>query len=170
MPCIACEAVIFGALCSPDVLYAEGGVARLLERPSSAPLWGRQMNCDLPLITRRRLTSVTANSLPLWLYLESHGGVDRRLHIDCPCGCGDLFSLNLLEEQRPYWSLTWHRDGTLSVIPLVWNRWGCGSCFFIETGKVRWVRARRRAAQPFAGFSLEGMPRLPRGEGGGLRY
>ncbi len=105
-------------------------------------------------------------SQPLWVYLESRGGLDRWLHIDCPCGCGDLVSLNLLEGQRPRWWLAWGRDGTLSVTPAVWKGWGCGTCFSIETGEVSWAGGTRRPIQPPSGLPAERLRLRPRADDG----
>jgi hypothetical protein len=105
---------------------------------------------------------------PLWLYLQSHEGVDRWLHVRCPCGCGETVSLNLLENESPFWSLTWHRDGTLSLSPAVWNGRGCGSCFSIERGEACRVSNDWRAQGPSTVFPAERVrpwPATPSGVG-----
>jgi hypothetical protein len=108
-------------------------------------------------LRRGRRTAQAGGAEPVrpWLYLESHGGVDRWLHVRCPCGCGDVISLSLLKYHFPSWSLTWHRDGTLSVAPAVWNGRGCGSCFSIEKGEVRWAGGSRRTAETSVGLPAE---------------
>jgi hypothetical protein len=56
----------------------------------------------------------------------------------CPCGCGDVIQLNLLQEVRPRWTAEQHRDGTVSLMPSVWRQKGCRSHFFIKHGRVEW--------------------------------
>jgi hypothetical protein len=73
------------------------------------------------------------------LYVESRGGKDRWLHLRCPCGCGDVISLNLMTSNRPFWSLTRHTDGTLSVMPSVDKTSGCRSHFFIRQSRIAWA-------------------------------
>jgi hypothetical protein len=58
----------------------------------------------------------------------------------CPCGCGDVIHLNLLKQERPSWSVRWHRDGTVTLVPSVWRTKGCGSHFIIRNSRIRWVR------------------------------
>lgn len=76
---------------------------------------------------------------PSWIYLDHRNGKDRWLHMQCPCGCGDLLSLNLMTSQRPYWTLKWHSDGTVSVIPSVHKITGCRSHFFIIRSSIIWA-------------------------------
>lgn len=76
---------------------------------------------------------------PFLLYVESRASKDRWLHLLCPCGCGDVISLNLMTSTRPYWSLTRHPDGTLSVMPSVDKTSGCRSHFFIRRSRIDWA-------------------------------
>jgi hypothetical protein len=56
----------------------------------------------------------------------------------CPCGCGEVIQLNLLQQARPCWNAVEHPDGTVSLAPSVWRQKGCGSHFFIRHGRVDW--------------------------------
>jgi|SRR5579872_1764183 len=76
------------------------------------------------------------------LYVECRGGKDRWLHLLCPCGCGDVISLNLMTSHRPFWSLASHEDGTVSVMPSVDKTSGCCSHFFIRRCRIAWAGAR----------------------------
>ena len=58
----------------------------------------------------------------------------------CPCGCGDVIHLNLLEQANPYWSVRRHRDGSVSLMPSVWRTKGCRSHFFIRNSRIDWCR------------------------------
>ncbi|MGC2966215.1 DUF6527 family protein [Paraburkholderia aspalathi] len=56
----------------------------------------------------------------------------------CPCGCGEVIELNLLNQVRPCWSAEEHPDGTVSLAPSVWRQKGCKSHFFLRRGEVEW--------------------------------
>ena len=58
----------------------------------------------------------------------------------CPCGCGDSIQLNLLEDASPCWSLSVHRDGSLSIEPSVWRSKGCKSHFFVQHNRIEWFK------------------------------
>ena len=62
----------------------------------------------------------------------------------CPCGCGDLIQLNLLKEASPCWRVRLSSDRTVSLMPSVWRRKGCGSHFFLRDGQVDWCRGTYR--------------------------
>jgi len=55
----------------------------------------------------------------------------------CPCGCGEIISLNLLKEARPRWrfSIRW---GKISLTPSIWRTVGCKSHFNVKWSKVKW--------------------------------
>lgn len=61
----------------------------------------------------------------------------------CPCGCGEVVHLSLLQEGRPRWRVEEHQDGTASIMPSVWRTKGCRSHFFIRRGLVDWVPNRK---------------------------
>lgn len=56
----------------------------------------------------------------------------------CPCGCGATLFLNLLQQERPYW--TWHvdTDAAVTLKPSVWRKVGCKSHFFLRDGNIQW--------------------------------
>ncbi len=56
----------------------------------------------------------------------------------CPCGCGAIIRLNLLQQVRPCWSAQEHSDGTLTLTPSVWRQKGCRSHFVLREGRIRW--------------------------------
>lgn len=58
-------------------------------------------------------------------------GKPRSLLLCCPCGCGEIFPLNLDSRVGPAWRL-WRNPGpTLTVFPSVWRESGCCSHFVI---------------------------------------
>ena len=60
----------------------------------------------------------------------------------CPCGCGDVIELNLLEQASPCWSVRQHRDSTVSLTPSVWRTKGCRSHFILRNSRIEWCRSR----------------------------
>lgn len=56
----------------------------------------------------------------------------------CPCGCGDLIQLSLLERESPSWKLTLDECGFPTLTPSVWRSKGCRSHFFIRDGLILW--------------------------------
>lgn len=56
----------------------------------------------------------------------------------CPCECGEVLYMNLLEERRPRWSFTANADGTITLIPSISRQKGCRSHFFFRRGVVEW--------------------------------
>lgn len=58
----------------------------------------------------------------------------------CPCGCGEVIELNLLEQASPCWSVRKNRDGTVTLIPSVWRTKGCQSHFLIRDSRIDWFR------------------------------
>jgi hypothetical protein len=56
----------------------------------------------------------------------------------CPCGCGEVIELNLLEQARPRWSVQEHPDRTITLAPSVWRQKGCRSHFHLRRGRIDW--------------------------------
>jgi len=56
----------------------------------------------------------------------------------CPCGCGDILTLNLIDDVSPVWRIMEdHRK--FSIHPSIWRKGICKSHFWIKQNKVRWV-------------------------------
>ena len=75
------------------------------------------------------------------IYLAGERSKPWAAALACPCGCGAVICLNLLEDARPRWSAIEHRDGTISIEPSVWRRKGCRSHFFVRRGRIEWCRS-----------------------------
>lgn len=56
----------------------------------------------------------------------------------CPCGCGHLIQLSLLQGDSPRWSLRTDRAGRVSISPSVWRSLGCQAHFFVRDGEIIW--------------------------------
>jgi hypothetical protein len=61
--------------------------------------------------------------------------------IACPCGCGHVLNVNLMKSVRPSWDLTFHSDGTISLLPSLWVRDArCRSHFFLYRNRIVWAQ------------------------------
>jgi len=67
----------------------------------------------------------------------------KSLVFQCPCGCGDVISLNLMRGSTRAWRLSISRGGRLSLSPSVDRTTGCRSHFWIIDGEVHLYRLRR---------------------------
>ena len=94
---------------------------------------------------RQRLTVTRTDQLPeqlsrRHLYVVGERGEDWFAAMACPCGCGALIDLNLLPPGRPCWTLTIHRNGSPTLSPSVWRQTGCRAHFYINEGRLYWVK------------------------------
>lgn len=55
----------------------------------------------------------------------------------CPCGCGEIISVNLMPETGKAWSISYDRKLGLSLWPSVWLTSGCRSHFILRNNKAR---------------------------------
>lgn len=73
------------------------------------------------------------------IYLVVRGSSPRWVVMECPCRCGDRVEVNLMQSRDPWWRLT-QEENNLSLHPSLWRPKGtCGSHFFVERNRVRWV-------------------------------
>jgi Family of unknown function (DUF6527) len=63
-------------------------------------------------------------------------GRPRLLVMSCPCGCGEIFPVNLDSRAGPAWRLYTGRKNGLSLYPSIWRESGCGSHFIIWGNKI----------------------------------
>jgi hypothetical protein len=75
------------------------------------------------------------------IYVVQEDGYLEQATMVCPCGCGSVLHMNLLEDERPCWRVTQHPDGTATLFPSVWRKRGCRSHFWLRHGRVEWVRS-----------------------------
>lgn len=57
----------------------------------------------------------------------------------CPCGCGDLIHLSMLETDSPHWRIRFDQRNHPTLLPSVWRTVGCRSHFILQSELVRWV-------------------------------
>lgn len=60
------------------------------------------------------------------------------LMFNCPCGCGDVIHLSLLEKSVQKWKLKQEDNNIFSIYPSVNRQVGCRSHFFITDNEVKW--------------------------------
>lgn len=60
------------------------------------------------------------------------------LRFKCPCRCGEIIALNLMQSYRPRWSVTMGAGQSLSVSPSIVAT-SCGSHFWIRENRIDWV-------------------------------
>lgn len=74
------------------------------------------------------------------IYLVGSNGSPKWAVMACPCRCGARIDVNLMRIRQPYWELMRLSSTTVTLRPSLWRSKGtCGSHFFIEHNKVRWV-------------------------------
>lgn len=71
------------------------------------------------------------------VYLITDDGVPWSVAMRCPCGCGEMLFMSLLEGS-PRWRVEQHRNGTVSMSPSIWRTSGCRSHFFLKKGLIAW--------------------------------
>ena len=74
------------------------------------------------------------------VFVECNSGKDENYYayFSCPCGCGDILTLNLIPDVSPVWRVDGDK-GDFSIYPSVWRTNGCKSHFWIRNNNVRWV-------------------------------
>src|SRR5579883_1213407 len=77
------------------------------------------------------------------VYLITDDGDPWSVAMKCPCGCGEVLFLSLLEGS-PRWRIEQHRNGTVSVWPSIWRTSHCRSHFFLKKGLIAWCEPPRR--------------------------
>lgn len=104
-------------------------------------LWFR--NAFGRLKPARRLVIIESDSLPARLprrdlVLARDDGEDWCVGFKCPCGCGRIIELLLINEARPRWTLKLNEKQKPTLQPSVWLQNGCRSHFLLIEGRVIW--------------------------------
>lgn len=75
---------------------------------------------------------------PKTIYIVQEDGYLWHASMLCPCGCHAVLHMNLVPDERPFWRLTKHSDGTVSLFPSVWRKKDCRCHFWFCRGRVIW--------------------------------
>lgn len=73
------------------------------------------------------------------LYLVGSNNNFWRCVFHCPCGCGELLELLLLDGASPNWTVELIDDSHVDLSPSIWKIYGCKSHFFVKNNRVVWV-------------------------------
>ena len=79
---------------------------------------------------------------PKCIYLVGSASVPWFAALLCPCRCGGVIRLSLLNNDHPRWRARRHFTGTVTLEPSVWRKTGCRSHFLVRRGRIVWARDR----------------------------
>ncbi len=116
-----------------------------MKRPSGSVTSARRLLRFAELVVVKDQTAAGEALQPGRLIVVNRGR-PRWLKFHCPCGCGDVVSLNLDPRAGPRWSLT-VRGSRVTVRPSIWRETGCGSHFIIWESRVEFFRSRAGLAE-----------------------
>ena len=72
------------------------------------------------------------------IYIVGENGYQWQAAFKCPCGCGDLIQLSLLEDHTPSWKIIINKKGTITISPSIERTIGCRSHFNLKKGRIIW--------------------------------
>jgi hypothetical protein len=61
----------------------------------------------------------------------------KHLKLVCPCGCGEVLTVNLMREMGKAWDVWLDSERRVSLFPSVWLDAGCRSHFILRQNKAR---------------------------------
>ena len=64
--------------------------------------------------------------------------------LKCPCGCGYIIELPIIEEAKPRWDISLNSKGKITLHPSVFLKRGCKSHFWIKSGRIIWCKVSIR--------------------------
>jgi len=73
------------------------------------------------------------------LVLVMPGDRPKSLKFLCPCGCGEVISVNLMREAANAWYIWYEENRGLSLWPSVWLDVGCKSHFILRRNIARLI-------------------------------
>lgn len=109
----------------------------------SVSLWNRLFHRLWPIHPYRAICIEDGEQLPKQLsthtvYIIGIPENEWLAKMICPCGCGKILFLNLLQDEFPNWKWRIGADGTVTLSPSVWRQVGCKSHFFLRDGLIQW--------------------------------
>lgn len=99
---------------------------------------GTKRRTSRPRIRYERVEEFPDQLKPSTVYVAGEERYPWAAAMLCPCGCGDVIELNLLEDASPCWMVRQNTDNTITLIPSVWRTRGCRSHFLIRNSRVDW--------------------------------
>jgi hypothetical protein len=81
--------------------------------------------------------TATKELVPGTIVLIMPGMLAKWLKFYCPCGCGEVISVNLAAATAKAWRVRYEENYGLTVWPSVWRDTGCKSHFIIRRNTAR---------------------------------
>lgn len=72
------------------------------------------------------------------IYIIGEQGYYWQFVMLCPCNCGSLLHMNLMNDHKPFWSYE-IVNNEISFTPSIDRMVGCKSHFFIKNSKIVWA-------------------------------
>ncbi len=72
--------------------------------------------------------------------VKGNDNYHKWIFFNCPCGCGELLSLSLMDNRDQHWDIEIDKFDRVSLSPSVWKNDGCQSHFYVKRSKIIWVR------------------------------
>ena len=94
-----------------------------------------------PGLATEPVDDVPDNLDPDRVYLVGDASLPWSATLLCPCGCGAIIQLSLVEHDTPSWRAKRHFWGSVSLYPSIWRKRGCRSHFFVRRGRIVWSRS-----------------------------
>ena len=78
--------------------------------------------------------------IPYTIYIE--GNILKKefyyVGLLCPCGCNEKLILNLINDVRPLWRISYEDLNKISIYPSINRQVNCKSHFWIKRGRLKW--------------------------------
>jgi hypothetical protein len=114
--------------------------------------WVRQFLETLRVIPRTEIVARVSPDypdqkalVPGLLHVVGGNGYRKWAYFKCPCGCGAPIMLSLSTTRRPSWQVEIDWLDRPTIEPSVWQTDGCHSHFWVEQGRITWVKDTGRA-------------------------
>lgn len=75
-----------------------------------------------PSIKWKMVEALPDHCNPHTVYIVRNNGYSWQLNLKCPCGCGTLLYINLLEERKPCWRYTINAKKQITILPSLHRR------------------------------------------------
>ncbi len=99
--------------------------------------WNKLVKIFSSQYSYKIVQDIPNNIEPVIIYIIKDGMVADTLVFKCPCGCGNVIHLNLLNDTSPCWRYKIQKK-KISISPSVRALKGCKSHFWITNGNVDW--------------------------------
>lgn len=89
------------------------------------------------------------------IYLVGEKGDEWQASFLCPCDCGVIIKLNILQHpERPTWTVWMDSNSQVNITPSVWRKVGCLSHFSLKQGRILWHKDENLTEEELGRFNL----------------